>query len=77
LDDLGVEIQQHLQQCMKMLEDICDVAMRSKNAEDANSRYSAALSLNPLNPAGFVVKRSKVRATILLWEDALKDADDV
>jgi cytochrome c-type biogenesis protein CcmH/NrfG len=62
---------------MNMLEDIGDVVMRSKNAEEAISRYSAALSLNPSNPARLLVKRSTVRATMMLWENALKDADDV
>jgi len=34
------------------------------------------LSLNPSNPSGLLVKRSKVRATMMSWEEALKDADD-
>jgi tetratricopeptide (TPR) repeat protein len=62
---------------MTMLEDIGNVAMQSKNVEEAIASYSAALSLNPSNPARLLVKRSKARAIIMLWEDALKDADDV
>jgi hypothetical protein len=58
-----------------MLEDIGNVVMQSNNAEKAITCYSAALSLNPPNPARLLVKRSKARATIMLWEDALKDAD--
>ena len=40
-------------------------------------QYSTALSLNPTNPVGLLLKRSNARAMLGLWEDALKDADKV
>lgn len=51
--------------------------MQSKNPEVAIVQYSTALSLDPSNPAGLLVKRSKARAMLGLWEDALKDVDNV
>jgi hypothetical protein len=60
-----------------MLEDIGNVAVQSKNEKEAIASYSAALSLKPPNPVRLLVKRSQARAKIMLWEDALKDADDV
>jgi len=75
-DGLALAIEEHLQQCMQALGDIGDVAMQRGNAEEAIARYSAALSLNPSNPAGLLFKRSRARAILELWEDALKDADE-
>jgi tetratricopeptide (TPR) repeat protein len=76
-DGLALAIQERLQQCMQALGDIGDGAMQRGNAEEAITRYSAALSLNPSNRAGLLFKRSRARATLELWEDALKDADEV
>jgi cytochrome c-type biogenesis protein CcmH/NrfG len=76
-DGLALAIEQHLQQCMEALEDIGDIAMESDKAEEAVSSYTAALSLNPSNPAGLLVKRSKAWASQSSWEDSLKDADEV
>ncbi|KAF8556859.1 hypothetical protein OG21DRAFT_1482770 [Imleria badia] len=53
-----------------------DAALQSDNAKEAVVRYSTALCLNPSNPAGLLVKRSKARAKLGLWEDALMDADE-
>jgi len=75
-DDLARAIEEHLQRCMKALEDIGDVAMECEKAEEAISSYTAALSLNPSNPVGLLVKRSRARAMQNSWEDALKDADE-
>lgn len=66
-----------VQQCLTIFESNGDVAAQSKNPTEAIVRYSTALSLNPSNPAGLLVKRSKARAILGLWEDALKDADEV
>ena len=66
-----------LQECIKPLEDLGDAAVQSNNPQEAVLQYSAALSLNPLRPAGLLVKRSKVQAMLELWEEALKDADEV
>lgn len=51
--------------------------MKSKDHNGAIVQYSTALSLNPSNPVDLLVKRSNARAMLGLWEDALKDADDV
>lgn len=51
--------------------------MDSKDPKEAILQYSVALSLTPQNPAGLLVKRSKARGMLGLWEDALKDADEV
>jgi len=63
--------------CLTTLESVGDVAVRSKNHKRAIVQYSTALSLNPSNPMGLLVKRSNARATLGMWEDALKDADEV
>ena len=76
-DGLDLAIEQHVQQCMKALEDTGDIAMKSGKAEEAVSSYTAALSLDTSNPAGLLVKRSRARAMQSSWEDALKDADEV
>lgn len=47
------------------------------DADGAILQYTAALSLNPPNPGGILVKRSKALAVLGKWEDALKDADEV
>ncbi|KAF8556850.1 hypothetical protein OG21DRAFT_1482764 [Imleria badia] len=51
------------------------IGIQSDNAKEAIVQYSTALYLNPSNPAGLLVKRSKARAMLGLWEDALMDAD--
>ncbi|KAF8554958.1 hypothetical protein OG21DRAFT_1573744 [Imleria badia] len=74
-DKLDVAIPLQLQKCIKPFEDRCDAAMQSKNTDEAILQYSSALSLDLVNPAGLLVKRSKARAMMELWEEALKDAD--
>ena len=49
----------------------------SKDFPRAVLQYSTALSLNPSNPVGLLVKRSNARIILGLWEGALKDADSV
>lgn len=62
-----------------MLESQGDGAMHSKNYDDAIAQYTAALAINPapLLAATLFVKRSEARAASCLWEDSLKDADEV
>jgi tetratricopeptide (TPR) repeat protein len=62
-----------------MLESQGDGAMRSKNYDSAIAQYSAALTVTPaaLQVATLFVKRSEALAELCLWEDALKDADEV
>ncbi|KAF8555425.1 hypothetical protein OG21DRAFT_1602885 [Imleria badia] len=75
-DKLDLAIRLQLQECIKPIEARGDAAVQSENLEDAILQYSTALSLNPLRPAALLVKRSKVRAMVGLWENALKDADE-
>lgn len=42
-----------------------------------NAHYSAILTLDPLDRADTLIKRSKARMIMESWEDALKDADEV
>ena len=49
----------------------------SKDPMRAVAQYTTALSLNPLKSVGLFVKRSTARGNLGLWEDALKDADEV
>ncbi|KAF8557544.1 hypothetical protein OG21DRAFT_1482211, partial [Imleria badia] len=75
-EKLDVAIPLQLQGCIKPFEDHGDAAVQSKNPNEAILQYSSALSLNPPNPSGLLVKRSKVRAMLEMWEEALKDADE-
>ena len=70
-------IQEHLQECIKLFEGQGDAAAQSEDLNQAIQRYSSALSLNPRNRVGLLVKRSKAWGMLEKWEDALKDADDV
>lgn len=65
--------------CVRMLESQGNGAMHSKNYDIAIARYTAALAINPgpLLAATLFLKRSEARAASCLWEDALKDADEV
>ena len=76
-DELALAIQLRLRECIKPFEDSGDTAVRSKKPENAVIQYSTALSLNPSNPAALLVKRSKARAMLGSWGDALRDADEV
>ena len=63
--------------CCKKLEGLGDVAMTSRQHDVAIVQYSAMLSLNPANLQALFVKRSKARANMGLWVDALDDANQV
>lgn len=61
-----------------MMESQGDAAMRSRTYHCAITQYSAALAIGPAAPsAALFVKRSEARMMSCLWEDALKDADEV
>ena len=49
----------------------------SGDPKQAIAHYSAALALSPSQPVGLLLKRSTARGILELWEDALKDADEV
>ena len=54
-----------------------DSAMDSNNYDEAIKQYSDALTLDPANQSDILLKRSKVRAVMGSWEQALVDADKV
>ena len=62
---------------MEKLEKLGDTAMDSKSYDEAIKRYSDALTLDPTNQRDILVKRSKVRAVMGSWEEALIDAGKV
>ena len=51
--------------------------MDAQQYDNAITRYSAALSVDPAVPQDVLIKRSKVYMTMGLWEDALDDANQV
>ena len=54
-----------------------DTAMDSKDYDEAIKLYSDALTLDSTNQRDILLKRSKVRAVMGSWEEALIDADKV
>ena len=65
------------QRCAQILEKLADAAMGSQNYNEAAENFSTMLSLNPPNCVDILIKRSKARAMMGSWDDALKDADEV
>ena len=63
--------------CVEKLENLGDTAMDSKNYDEAIKLYSDALTLNPPNQCDILLKRSKARAVMASWQEALIDADKV
>lgn len=52
--------------------------MNTQQPDDAISKYSTALSLEPVAPpSNLLIKRSKAYSALSLWEYALNDADKV
>ena len=63
--------------CVEKLTKMGDIAMDSKDYNEAIKWYSNALTFDPTNVCDVLLKRSKVRAVVGLWEEALIDADKV
>ncbi|KAF8548191.1 hypothetical protein OG21DRAFT_1489599 [Imleria badia] len=63
--------------CGRKIEDLGDLAMSGRQHDKAISQYSVALSLDPANAPALFLKRSKARAEMGLWKDALSDANEV
>lgn len=63
--------------CCKKLEGHGDIAMDTQQYNEAISRYSVALSLNPAAPQDLFVKRSKAYLAGGSWKEALHDANEV
>lgn len=51
--------------------------MGSQDYDAAIKRYSDALTLEPTDQSDIYLKRSRVRAAMGSWEEALDDADKV
>jgi hypothetical protein len=65
------------QRLSRKLEDLGNAALRAQRDDDAISEYSLALSLDPTSPQDLLIKRSKAYVAKGLWENGLKDADQV
>lgn len=62
---------------MKQLEKLGDAEMDSQNYKAAADHFSSILSLEPADRMGILIKRSKARLRLNLWEEVLRDADEV
>ena len=51
--------------------------MSSENYTEAVEHFSTMLLLDPEDRVDILIKRSRTRAMMELWEDALRDADEV
>ncbi|KAG8220715.1 hypothetical protein J3R82DRAFT_3045 [Butyriboletus roseoflavus] len=65
------------QQYLRSLESLGDNAIASQSYTEAVVRYSTALSMGPVSREGILIKRSKAYAALHMWDDALKDANEV
>ena len=63
--------------CIARFESNGDVAARSEDHERAIAQYSVALALHLSKSSDLLVKRSTARTSMGLWEDALRDSDEV
>ena len=51
--------------------------MESRSYNEAAEHFSTILSLNPADRIDIFIQRSKARASMNSWGDALSDADEV
>ena len=51
--------------------------MDSQNYSQAAEHFSTLLSLDTEDRVDILIKRSRAQAMMELWEDALRDADEV
>ena len=63
--------------CVEKLEKLGETAMDSEKYDEAIKLYSDALTLDSTNQCDVLLKRSKVRAVMGSWEEALIDAEEV
>ncbi|KAF8548112.1 hypothetical protein OG21DRAFT_1607087 [Imleria badia] len=84
VDELAIQTQHEVakwsldfrHRCSRKVEDLGDAATNTCRHDEAISRYSAALTLDPTIPQDLLVKRSKAYAAKGLWQDALNDANE-
>ena len=65
------------ERCVLKLVGLSNTAMDSQNYDEAIKLYSDALTLDSTNQCDILLKRSKVRAVMGSWEEALVDAEKV
>ena len=65
------------QRCAERLRRLGDVAVETQRHDDAITRYSVALSLNPAVRKDILIKRSKVYVAKGFWENAIDDTNQV
>ena len=65
------------QRCYRRSEELADGAMGSENYIEAAKHFSTMLLLDTGDRVDILIKRSKARAMMKSWEDALRDADEV
>ena len=63
--------------CYQRSEKLADDAMGSENYIEASEHFSTMLSLDTEDRVDILIKRSRARAMLESWEDALRDADEV
>lgn len=51
--------------------------MDSESYDEAVKHFSTILLLDQVDQIDFLIKRGKARASMKLWDDALRDADEV
>lgn len=51
--------------------------METENHDEAVEYFSIILSLDPEDRLDILIKRSKVRISMGMWEEAMNDADEV
>ena len=65
------------QRCKQRLEELAEAALGSQNYTKAAEHFSTLLLLDTEDRVDVLIKRSRARAMMELWEDALRDADEV
>ena len=63
--------------CYQRSEELANGAMGSENYTEAAEHFSTMLSFGTEDCADVLIKRSRARAMMESWEDALRDADEV
>lgn len=63
--------------CLDETERLGHAAMAAQQYDEAITQYSAALLLNPATSQDLIMKRSKAYTAKGLWDDALRDANQV
>ena len=74
---LSIHTQGFKQRCRQRLERLADVAMHSQHHAEAADSFSTMILLDPEDRAEVLIRRSRARAMMNTWEDALNDADEV